>query len=57
MSLPERQKDRNWYGRRTEIGTAGPPKKYAAIADKLAPKELAIIAERVIYNHHADIDK
>jgi hypothetical protein len=35
MSLPEQQKDRNWRGRKTEIGTAGRQKQYAAIADKL----------------------
>jgi len=36
-----------------EIGTAGPPKQSAAIADKLAPTELAAIAARVIDKHHA----
>jgi len=35
MSLPEQQKDRNCRGRKTEIGTAGRPKQYAAIADEL----------------------
>jgi hypothetical protein len=53
MSLPERQKDGNWRGRRTEIGAAGLPKQYAAIADKLAPTELAAIATRDIDKHHA----